>query len=78
MGAMAGGLAAASADGGETGGEERAVGAALFDAAVELAADQGGVLGQTHQKAPGCGEGLRSKHLYQKKGEKGGCEKKAE
>src|SRR5262249_26948730 len=48
FGAVTGGVATTSADGAQTGGQERASRATVFEATVQLAADQGGMLGQTH------------------------------
>jgi len=47
--AVAAGPAAFAAEGHEGGGDKRALGFELFDAGVELTADQGGMFGEVHR-----------------------------
>src|SRR5439155_23897412 len=63
FGAVARGIATAAADGGQAGGQQRAGRAAPFDATVQLAAAQGGMLGQTHGGLRKTGERLHRNSL---------------
>jgi len=75
LGTVAGGIATAAADGAQAGGQQRAGWVALFEAAVQLSADQGGMLGQTHGSLRKKGESLHSKSMRKEGAKKERCEK---
>src|SRR5581483_4279003 len=75
FGAVTGGIATAATDAAQAGGQQRAGRAALFEAAVQLSADEGGMLGQTPGSLRKKGESLHSKSIRKEWVKKERCEK---
>ena len=63
-GTMTAGATTPSVDGDEAGGQKGSSGLELFDPGQELASDEGGVLGNVHEKRKDTRVGITEKYIY--------------